>query len=106
MSDKHHDLPLFRWRPPEVEVIPFPCRARIGKIRQTAELILASATDRAASARWRQVTEGIARQMERAGIPAASIDAEIQNFTHAVNAEVVRRSRGQRTYNPEGGEIA
>ncbi|WP_062235828.1 DUF6074 family protein [Aureimonas sp. N4] len=106
MSDRHTDLPLFRWQPPKVEIIPFPCRARVGKIRQAAELVLASPTERASAARWRQMTDGIARQMERAGIPDETIQAELQIFTHAVNAEVIRRSRGQRTYNPEGGEIA
>lgn len=94
MSDKPTDLPLFRWQPPTAEVIPFPCRARVGKIRQTADLILASQTNRAANARWRQVSDGIVKQMERAGIADAVIRAEVRVFADAVGAEVARRSHG------------
>lgn len=103
---KDHDLPLFRWQPATAEVVPFPCQARIGKIRQAAELIHASQTNRAADARWRQVSDGIVRQMEKAGIAEAVIRAEVRVFADAVCAEVARRSRGAVLYQPDDGDAA
>ncbi len=91
--DKHGDVPLFRWSPPTADVVPFPCRRRIGRIRRMADLLIAASTDRARNARWRQTTDAMAEQMMRAGFDADCIAAELEAFHDAVQREIDRRVR-------------
>lgn len=85
----HDDLPLFRWTPPQVEVIPFPCRSRVGKIRRTAEYLTGS-TQRGRDAYWRRAVTDLTNQMRRAGIADDRIDQEIADFRDGVEAELRR----------------
>lgn len=103
--DRHTDLPLFRWTPPSVEVIPFPCRARVGKIRRTAQQ-LDEDTKRGAEAYWRRTVTDLRRQMERAGVSAARIEAELRVFFDEVQSELNRRARGSIRNHPEEGGAA
>ncbi|WP_427026581.1 DUF6074 family protein (plasmid) [Aureimonas ureilytica] len=103
--NNHDDLPLFRWKPPQVEVIPFPCRSRIGKIRRTAQL-LDENTQKAASAHWKRTTADLERQMERAGISEDRIAAELADFHDAVKVELHRRARQSGRTHRDGGDAA
>lgn len=90
------DLPLFEWRPPQCDVIPFPARSRVGKIRRVGD-VLEGKTGKGADQYWRQIRDGMRSQMEKAGIPADRIDAELRDFFAAVQAELQRRAgHGQR----------
>jgi hypothetical protein len=86
MKDKSH--PLMDWRPP-CQVFVFPLNRRVEKIRRTAEL-LAERHGKSAEVYWKQVVSGIASQMQRAGVPADVIEFEIQQFSEAVQFELVR----------------
>ena len=102
--DCHTDLPLFSWSPPQVEVIPFPCRARVGKIRRTAQQ-LDENTKRGAEAYWRRTVADMRRQMERAGISAGRIEEELHVFFDAVQRELNRRACSNGASQP-GGDAA
>ncbi|WP_425349327.1 DUF6074 family protein [Consotaella salsifontis] len=96
------DLPLFQWQQPECEIIPFPGKNRVAKIRRAAEM-LESTTDRGAAAYWRRLTDDMARQMARAGISAERIEAEIEDFFGEVLKEVHRHGGfGNRHGNGDG----
>ena len=97
--------PLLHLCPPTADIIPFPTTSRVGKIRRTAELMDGS-TGRAACAHWNRAVDGIAGQMTRAGIEPERITAELQAFTHALQAELARRSRGTACFWPDGGDAA
>ena len=102
--DNHSDLPLFSWTPPMVEIIPFPAAKRVGKIRRTAQL-LDENTARGAEAYWRRTVSDLHRQMDRAGVPADRIEAELRSFFDAVQEELTRRSYAGRQSRP-GGDAA
>ncbi|RIX97159.1 hypothetical protein D3218_19035 [Aureimonas flava] len=81
---------MFRWTPALAEVIPFPCRARIAKVRRTAQ-ILDETTPQGADAYWERTVSDLRRQMQAAGILGDRIDAELRTFFDAVQAELYRR---------------
>ncbi len=103
--DRHSDLPLFRWTPPPVEVIPFPTTKRVGKIRRTAQQLYES-TQRGAEAYWRRTVTDLRRQMERAGIAEDRIERELRAFFDAVQGELNRRACQAVRRQPEGGDAA
>ncbi|RUU93330.1 hypothetical protein EOB59_03230 [Mesorhizobium sp. M7A.F.Ca.MR.176.00.0.0] len=80
---------LFDWSPP-CRVILFPMHRRVGRIRSTAEKMLAKPTDRAAESYRDQVTDGLLRQMAKAGIPDSTQDEQLGAFWSAVQAETIR----------------
>jgi hypothetical protein len=80
---------LFDWSPP-CKMIVFPMAKRAGRIRSTAEKMLAKPTDRAAASYRDQVTDGLLRQMDRAGIPIGEQDEQLGAFWTAVQAEIIR----------------
>lgn len=102
--DQHSDLPLFRWTPPVVEVIPFPMTKRVGKIRRTAEM-LDENTQRGAEAYWRRTVTDLRRQMQRAGVPDDRIDRELRQFFDAVQSELNVRAARKNQSRP-GGDAA
>lgn len=99
------DLPLFAWKSPTADVVPFPAAKRIGKIRRTAQLVVES-TERAATAHWKRTISDMTRHLERAGIPSATIDAEIEAFKNAVGIAIARRTRGSMRLNLDDGGAA
>lgn len=101
----HDDIPLLRWNPPQVEVIPFPCASRVGKIRRTAQL-LSENTKKVASAHWRRTTGDLERQMKRVGIDDDRIAAELANFYDAVKVELYRRAHQSGRTSHDGGDAA
>ncbi|MBO0905575.1 DUF6074 family protein [Jiella sonneratiae] len=105
---KHRDeprgLPLFDWSPPTADVIPFPAKARVGKIRRTAEMI-DETTTRGAEAYWRRTVSDLRRQMERACVPADRIETELRAFFDAVQTELTRRAYAGHRSRP-GGDAA
>lgn len=80
---------LFEWSPP-CTIIVFPMGRRVGRIRSTAEKMLAKSTDRAAESYRDQVTDGLLRQMGKAGISDREQDEHLGAFWSAVQAEIVR----------------
>lgn len=88
---------------PETEVIPFPAKFRIGKIRRMAEM-MDETTKRHADALWRQAIDGMRRQMERSGIDEDRIAVELRDFAQAVENELTRRSFGLSRF--DGGDAA
>lgn len=92
--DRHSDLPLFRWTPPPMEVIPFPTARRVGKIRQAALGIINAPTPRAEAGLWLRMTNSMASQMRKAGIAEARVENEMAAFFDAVQRELDRRMAG------------
>ncbi|QND57879.1 DUF6074 family protein [Mesorhizobium huakuii] len=84
------DLPLFRWQPVGVEVIPFPLIRRVGKIRDVASKMLAKSTDRHAESYRDQVTTGLVGHLNRLGIPEQERDEQLGQFWSAVQSEIIR----------------
>ncbi|TPJ52732.1 DUF6074 family protein [Mesorhizobium sp. B2-6-4] len=94
---------LFDWSPP-CQVILFPMGKRVGRIRSTAEKMIAKPTDRAAESYRDQVTDGLLRQMAKAGIADIEQDEHLGAFWSAVQAEIVRLI--YRSNQPGGGHVA
>lgn len=93
MSDQHADLPLFRWAPPPVQIIPFPTSKRIGLIRRTAERIHQSRTQREADAIWQRTQDTAWRQMEKAGVDVCRIGTEVDILLASIRRELNRLGR-------------
>lgn len=94
---------LLDWSPP-CRVILFPMGKRVGRIRSTAEKMLAKPTDRAAESYRDQVTDGMLKQMAKAGIPVAQQGEHLGAFWSAVQAEIIRIT--YRSNQPGGGHVA
>lgn len=94
---------LFDW-PTPCQIILFPMGKRVGRIRSTAEKMLAKPTDKAAESYRDQVTDGLIRQMARTGISDSEQDEHLGAFWSAVQAEIIRLS--YRSNKPEGGHVA
>lgn len=90
----HGDLPLFAWQPPS-KLIVFPTIRRVGKIRTTAERLLAKSTSRASDHYRRQVSEALLANFERLGVAEADAHREVIEFWSAVDREMVRRQFGE-----------
>lgn len=84
------DLPLFAHRSSNPVVIPFPAKARVGKIRRMVEVVTAIGTEKGVEAHWKRSLADLRRQMERAGIDADRIEREVVSFENAVQSEITR----------------
>ncbi|TIW62989.1 MAG: hypothetical protein E5V48_02710 [Mesorhizobium sp.] len=73
-------------------VICFPMRRRLGKIRRTAEL-LSARRGRSADHYWRQTVAGLVGQLSRVGMAESEIRREVQAFSDAVQEELQRAAR-------------
>lgn len=82
------DLPLFAWQPSK-QVLLFPLKRRVGKIRHTATKLVRKHGDDA-DLYWKQVVAANRKHLERIGMPEAEIETELRNFFDAVQAELVR----------------
>ncbi|RWC76087.1 MAG: hypothetical protein EOS30_09850 [Mesorhizobium sp.] len=80
-------LTVQAWRAAPCQIVPFPARMRIGKIRRTAE-ILGGRHGKGADRYWQQVIGGMRSQMEKASLPSALIESELQGFADAVFAQL------------------
>lgn len=70
---------------------------RVGRIRSTAEKMLAKTTERHAESYRDQVTSALLNQLDRLGIPEHEQDEQLGQFWAAVQAEIIRLTyRGQR----------
>ena len=87
---EHADLPLFAHRSGKPAVIPFPAKARVGKIRRMVEVVTSIGTKKGVEAHWKRSLADLRRQMERAGIDAEIIDREVASFEAAVQSELSR----------------
>lgn len=72
------------------EVVPFPAKNRIGHIRKTADRVFHSRTDREANDYWQRATDGLSRQMAKAGVEPVRIAIELRAFHDALRNEVGR----------------
>ncbi len=84
------ELPLFAWQPSK-QVLIFPLKKRVGKIRHTATKLVRKQGDDA-DLYWKQVVAANRKHLERVGMSEAEIDAELQTFFDAVQSELVRIS--------------
>lgn len=84
----HDDLPLFAWQP-QCRVIPFPVKARLGRIRQTAQSLTSSRSEREAEHRWQKAVGSIRKSLLVAGVAETEIERHVSDFLLAVNAELV-----------------
>jgi hypothetical protein len=83
----HERLPLVTWQPVECQIVPFPAKNRLGKIRRTAE-ILGGRQGKGADHYWQQVISGMRSQMKKSGLPGAVIETELAGFADAVFAKL------------------
>ncbi len=83
-------LNLLEWTRP-ASIIPFPTSKRIGKIRQTAIVVRQKrGNEKALQGYWNQLTDNMARQMLRSGIPPVIVAGQLIDFENSVAAEVRR----------------
>ncbi|OWV87344.1 hypothetical protein ATY75_03270 [Rhizobium sp. N122] len=74
----------------ECQMIPFPLKARVAKVRRVAEVYQRKdGNDR--KAYWRSEINRLGDQLEVLGIDEAHIDAQLDEFKRAVQAEINRR---------------
>lgn len=78
----------------QFQVIPFPCKRRLGKARRAAEVLLKKKTDKARDAYWRDITGTIEWQMKRMGISDDIIQREVSGFYDLVSAVLASEQRG------------
>lgn len=88
----------------ECQMIPFPLKARVAKVRRVAEVYQRKdGNDR--KAYWRTEVNRLGDHLEALGFDDAQIDCQLEEFKQAVQAEINRRylvgssSRGD---NPKG----
>ncbi|PAQ09541.1 DUF6074 family protein [Mesorhizobium temperatum] len=77
--------PLAPWQRAKCQIVPFPAKKRVGKIRRTAE-VLGGRHGKGADHYWQQVITGMRSQMKKSGLPAAVIESELKGFADAVFA--------------------
>lgn len=85
-------------------IIAFPASKRVGKWRRVAEN-MDGATEKARSAQLKRALDDMEKQMKRASLPSAIIQAEQEAFERAVLAELARRM-WQGTSERPGGSAA
>jgi hypothetical protein len=95
---------LLSWTPP-CQIIVFPMKKRVGKIRRTAE-ILSGKNERAADAYWRQVCTAFLGHLDRLGVSEVDRKAAVRDFFDAVQSELVRLSYSDQQQSRPGGDAA
>lgn len=73
------------------QMIPFPLKSRVGKVRRCAEVLQNSANQAARDAYWKRTCQQLREKLEDVGIDDATIDNQIRHFRQAVQEEYVRR---------------
>lgn len=92
-------LSLLDWQQP-CRMIVFPVRARVGRIRQTAQSINSSRSDREAEHRWRQALGAVRRSLETAGVSEDDLRTHLAEFLAAVDAELMKTGSAWRLQTP------
>jgi transcription initiation factor TFIIIB Brf1 subunit/transcription initiation factor TFIIB len=78
------------------KLIPFPSDRRIGKARKAAKKIRERrGSQPLKEAYWRQTVSTLIRQLEKLGLDRTHIEKEIDAFTAAVRAEIVRMDHAE-----------
>lgn len=75
---------------PACTVLLYPFLNRVGKIRHVAATLLKRTSPRDAAQYQNRVSEALALQAERAGIPSTEVDEHLQLFWSAVQRETGR----------------
>lgn len=81
-------------------LLVFPLRNRLGKIRATAQKMMAKTTDRHAAYYRDQVTGPLSAHLEKLGLSESERERELATFWHAVQSEIIARCRHD--WRPEG----
>lgn len=77
-----------------VQVVPFPLRARTAAIRHAVEaLTVRRVTDEVATKRWVRVTQALADELHKLGFDPIVVATELCLFEDAVRAELRRLGR-------------
>lgn len=88
------DLPLFEWRPPEADVVPFPAARRIAWIRRTAARIVdyqgSLKGDQRAQNYLDEMLRRQSKSMWKCGLDESQIDDQLSRLGAAVVSEVQR----------------
>jgi hypothetical protein len=85
-----HELPLFKWNPPECQVIAFPPVKCVGKVRDVAHKWMQQKTDKQADSYARRIEADMVRRYETLGIPEDRQRAMIAEFWKSVDREIAR----------------
>lgn len=71
------------------QVLVFPVRANVAKVRRCASMLIRK-KGKAADHYWQRTVEPIAQRLAKAGVPHSIIQAEIKTFSDAVHREMQR----------------
>jgi hypothetical protein len=83
------DLPLFCWRPPEPQVLPFPLVRRRGLAAKQARYMVGIRPEKAAQHLERQLK--IQREtLTRYGVAAVRVEAEVAALETQIRTELAR----------------
>jgi hypothetical protein len=86
----------------ECQMIPFPLKARVGKVRRVAE-VYQRKTGKDQAAYWRTEVQRLGDHLYDLGFENDLIDAELLDFKRAVQSEINRRhADGVGGHNPKG----
>ncbi|NTF43086.1 DUF6074 family protein [Rhizobium rhizogenes] len=89
----------------ECQMIPFPLKARVGKVRRVAE-VYQRKTGNDQAAYWRTEVQRLGDHLAELGFEYDLINSELGEFKRAVQSEIDRRHldgrSGQSGNNPKG----
>lgn len=84
-----------------MKLIIFPLERRVGHVRHVAYLYSRKGK-KAAESYWRVTWNRMANQLADLGVPPADAQAELEHFTQAVSAELVRLNYFSNSNRPDG----
>lgn len=70
--------------PLEKQILVFPHKKRLSKIRRVAEVLNSKPTAKAKDSYWQGIIDHLHEQMKKAGIPDNTIDQELASFSNEV----------------------
>lgn len=100
------DGPLFRWRPPEAMVLPFPARARIGFVRRNAKTAAAYRRPEAVSRYFADRADDAYARLVKAGVDPAIAEADAAVLHDSLWREFHRITAGRGVGSGQPGGVA
>lgn len=74
----------------DCQMIPFPLKARIGKVRRCAEVLRGTANEATRKAYWIRTVQQLTAKLQEIDLSDKDIREEVRSFRAAVQAECLR----------------
>ncbi|KRB51802.1 hypothetical protein ASE04_09740 [Rhizobium sp. Root708] len=76
----------------ECQMIPFPLKARVGKVRRCAEVLQTTAHKATRESYWFRTVAQLRAKLEEIGLPDEQVREQVRGFRTAVENECHRRN--------------